>query len=400
MVGLLFAGFGLSALALEDNRVWIALLGLLALLSLPACWHRRHQLLSPADLWPLAALLAWPLVLKLLRLWHGGLDRLSTYSWYFLAALLIVPLLRLSRPSRLLIVGSLSLGALAAFPLALWQVLVEDMPRAGGHWHFIVFGNLALLLGVLPLFALRAPWMTPAGRVLVLAGAVAGLLVSWLSASRGGWLALPLLLGVAAGLELRPLWQQQRRLLLGVLGGGLLLAALAGTSVAERFAEGWNDLQQYQAGQVETSLGMRLEMWQVALDMAAERPLLGAGPAAFHQQLLARVQQGHISPRLTEFLHAHNDFLDALISGGIPRLLALLALYLLPLVFFLRRWHTAGDDRVFALMGALAIGCMMIFGLSESMLFHPVTHRVLAMLLALCLGMLLPPASPQDTPNA
>lgn len=394
-VEVLLVLIGASALSTESAcRRWIALLTTVAVLCLPRLWRERQRLYAAVDAVPLAALGLWPLCLGVLALWHGdGLDVTTDNSWLFLAAIGIALLLRWVRPNPAVVMAALAIGAAAAGGIALLEVELGGIPRAAGHWHFIVFGNLSLLLGILPLFALRSPWLGRGYRELVLIGALGGMAASVLSGSRGGWVALPLVVLVAVLTQCKPMWGNDRRLAWLLVAGGLLSAMAVAPTVVGRFAQAQQDLQDYSRGQVETSMGMRLVMWRVALDMLPAVPLQGVGRAGFHEKLVELAKQGKIIPRMTEFRHTHNELLDAYVSGGAIKLLALLLLYAMPLVYFLRKYRYAGEFQVFALAGALTIGCMMIFGLSEVMFSHTVTNRVYPLLLAVCVGML--PARPK-----
>lgn len=389
-VEVLLVLIGASALSTESAcRRWIALLTTLAVVFLPRLWRERRKLLAATDAWPALALGFWTLSLGVLAIAHGGsLDISTDNSWLFLAALLIALLLRWTRPNPAVVMAALSIGAAAAGGIALLEVELGQLPRAAGHWHFIVFGNLSLLLGVLPLFALRSAWLGRGYRELVMLGAIGGITASVLSGSRGGWVALPLILLVAALTQFKRPWRQGRRLGLLVAALGLLAVLVAAPTMLARFAQARQDLQDYRNGQVETSMGMRFVMWQVARDMLPSVPLQGVGKDGFHEKLVELAKQGKISPRMTEFRHAHNELLDAYVSGGPLKLLALLLVYAMPLVYFLRKYRYAGEFQVFALAGALTIGCMMIFGLSEVMFSHTVTNRLYPLLIGVCMGML------------
>jgi len=76
--------------------------------------------------------------------------------------------------------------------------------------------------------------------------------------------------------------------------------------------------------------GARLLLWRDSLRMATRHPLLGYGPETFTAQFPPFVSV-ELSEAHPDFYHEspHNMFLDALVSRGIPGLLALLALCVL-----------------------------------------------------------------------
>ena len=69
------------------------------------------------------------------------------------------------------------------------------------------------------------------------------------------------------------------------------------------------------------------------------------------------------------YTNAHNDYLDALVKRGIPGLLALLALFLVPLSLFARVLRDGpATARPFALGGVVLCTCYIIFGLTTTSL--------------------------------
>jgi len=161
-----------------------------------------------------------------------------------------------------------------------------------------------------------------------------------LTGSRGGWLALPaafVLLAAARRHALLP-----RRLVLGVpvLACALALAAYAvpQTGVHARVAVGVEDVQRYLAGSpVATSIGVRLDLWKAGLRLAAEHPWRGLDTPAYKRRMHEWVAAGELSAAVfapPEPPHMHNDALQALVTRGMPGLLAWAGILLLPFLFF------------------------------------------------------------------
>ena len=92
-----------------------------------------------------------------------------------------------------------------------------------------------------------------------------GLTGSLLSGSRGGWILLPLILGVWCWLHRH--WFNRKAKVGAALLAGLLLALvlLPQTGVIHRLEQGKPDLVKYfDGGHRNSSLGMRLQLWQSA----------------------------------------------------------------------------------------------------------------------------------------
>ena len=170
---------------------WLAPLSLLLIALL--AWRHGAAPLSPAGpLWCAAALLLGLGAAELAAgLWHGEL----ALAWpTVLAALLaaaVGPAVCRLRPALAWWWGGLALAAIGNGLWALWQAGVEGARRANGHGEVnaILFGNLALLSGLLCLAGLGWAWQQESRRrwlVALLLGAAGGLLASALSGTRGG----------------------------------------------------------------------------------------------------------------------------------------------------------------------------------------------------------------------
>ncbi|MCH4562908.1 O-antigen ligase family protein [Halomonas sp. EGI 63088] len=394
LAGMALAFFGLGFLVLPWWALAIVplLLGLAALLSgeRPPLPFPRRQ-----DRWVMAVLLCYGLSWVIAGPWHDeGLRGLKEAAPVWLALLALVALSRL-RVSSAWLWGGVAAGSLATGGWAVWQRLVENASRVNGHepLHAILFGNLGLLAGLICLAGLcwafgreqRRRWM-----LLLAVGGLAGLMTSALSGSRGGWVGLPLALWVlyrGYGPRLAPRWR--------LAGFGLLVLLVAGlyvtpqTGVERRVDNAVASLEEYLAGDPEmTSVSARVEMWQGAMRLIAERPLVGWGARGYRQAMRDRGAAGLQHPALGRFWHAHNDLLDAWAKRGLPGLLTLLALYLVPLWLFLGGIRSAARERrALAMAGILLPVAFLGFGLTYSFLAYPAGGLVYGLLLAILWGL-------------
>lgn len=253
----------------------------------------------------------------------------------------------------------------------------------------ITFGNLALLLGVLAWLSMgwrltRSAFEMP---VKLLAGG-AGLAASFVSQSRGGWVAVPVLL-----IALLLVWRGHLRIKLAVLGSGcVLLGALYGGSdmVQERVTQATTELSDYAEGhRDDSSIGLRMQFWRASVDMFAQHPWTGVGPQNIRSEFQARAAMGKLNEAAAAYTHSHNDVLWAMASLGIPGVLALLGIYLAPLAVFLRAAREREREICVAgCMGVCLVVGYMVFGLTEAMFAITMNAAfyagMTAILLALC----------------
>ena len=197
-------------------------------------------------------------------------------------------------------------------------------------------GNMGMLFGLISLVALFAvsgrSW-----RVLAFIGFAGGVVLSVLSGSRGGWLALVISLFTltfvffkfARKMEFRILVFVQLILLFGLI---LFWDYLP---IQGRVMQAIHDMQRYADGSINTSVGYRLELWKVSYYAFLEKPLLGWGWTNFnaaHQY----VMQAGLVDKTRLFGHPHNQFLLFLVETGLFGMLALLAFLLWPLLVAIR----------------------------------------------------------------
>ena len=367
------AGFlgGLVALPL-GYAVFAALIVVLALPG--ALLPRGDARLCPDDRWLLLALLLFGLHL-VLDAWRSGVpvghQTASTLPWWPLAAALVLVGWRRFPPAGVALWWGAAFGALAACGIVLvrWLALGVDRVHVPGI-NAIPFGNLSLVLGVLSLvWALRRAQMP----LLFGAAALAGLVASLLSGTRGGWVTLPVVavvLFLCQGAEIRRLWSAwllPARLL--TVAGVALFAAFAVWQVLPRAIALVDDLRGYVGQDVtHTSAGLRLDMWHAAWTLFLQKPLLGWGEGAMMPELRRLIAAGELNEQARYFgFQLHSDVLDTLARRGLLGLITLLLMYAVPLAGFVRRLRCADVDvRTFALAGTLVVLMFAGFGLTQS----------------------------------
>ncbi len=312
----------------------------------------------------------------------------------FLLAIPVLLLLRSFPPLPYFFWSGTGIGAISSGLYGVWQVFSVSGMRAAGHTNPIQFGNISMLLGVLCLAGLgwaatdrrSAFW-----RVLMSCGMFFGLLGSLLSGSRGSWISLLVALP-AAYFCYGGAWS--RRHMAAATASILLLfsvlLAVPQLPMETRIKLAVTESQDYfYSGTSTTSVGARLEMWRAGMLLVPEHPWLGWGKDGYVQREDHLVQAGKIRLIPGEHNHLHNEYLDALVKRGLAGLVALLALYLVPLILFAR--HVRDNNRAvrpYAVAGVLLIVCYMTFGLTQSFLTHNNGVMTLAFMLVILWSLL------------
>ncbi|MDR3097281.1 MAG: O-antigen ligase family protein [Paraburkholderia sp.] len=393
----------LLALGPATNLVWRGGTGycffLLLAFALHGAYAHRHDRSYFAPWreyrWYTAAMLA-PLVVVVLQQLLFGYWAPHQFDALSRLALALPIFLLLSRlPSRnLTVVGwGCALGALAA---SAW-VFVDrppggwnDADRLSNYYtNAIPFGDTALLFAFLAVFTFG--WdrkARPLALIVKLAALVAGGFVSYLSGTRGGWIAVPvfaLLLGVQYG------WFSHWKRVVVTL---VLLAAAGGAlfstnGIRHRVADAGSDFALMQRGDKDTSVGLRLQLWNASVTLFERHPVYGVGKGHLKEALGDLAQHGEASPQIVNE-RAHSDFFSAIAEMGAVGAATLFLFYFGTSVYFWRACRAADPVIRTAACSGLAISfSTILFGLTIDVLVPIQVVVLIALLTAVFLAIIV-----------
>ena len=309
-----------------------------------------------------------------------------------LAAATVMITVLACRPSRKAFWWGLIAGAVAGACFSVYQRWGMGLDRPGGLINSITFGDIVLCMGLMCL----AGALDFKGRQAVWPGlgALAGLIGSIATGTRGGWIAVvfAVLLFVKYGHFLRGRFR--KALALSVLA--LLVASyfVPQTGARERIEQGISDVQTYfGGGNTYTNVGVRFELWTAAGQLIELHPWRGASPGQVKSELATLVQQGKVHPYVMESEHFHNDIMQVLVYGGVIGLVVWFGTLLAPFLFFLRilNTHESASSGVIApaLAGMLLVLGYFSFGLTEVIFWSVRSTMFYALMLFLLMGLCL-----------
>ena len=281
-----------------------------------------------------------------------------------------------TKPNARLLWYGLSAGALVcgvyAVGAGLWQADPSEF-RLDTHW--ILFGDLALALGVMAFAGLgelkrihRVLWILPVAALL------SGVLAAVLSGTRGAWIAIPAL-AIVLSFHHRHRWKRMPAMLriagaFAVIALGLIVYSTPQTGVRQRVQATVIEVSDFlDEDRALTAPDNRLDMWQAAWRMFAAEPLFGVGLGRYADHAATYAAQGEMNLAAARYSHPHSEYLSSMASRGIPGLFVLAALWLVPLGWHLR-WMKEGDERraALGLAGVLLVTAYAHFGLTEAIL--------------------------------
>ncbi|MDH5201997.1 MAG: O-antigen ligase family protein [Nitrospirota bacterium] len=124
--------------------------------------------------------------------------------------------------------------------------------------------------------------------------------------------------------------------------------------VQSRFLKAKEDVVLYTQGNVNTSIGLRFHMWEIAVSEMKKNPILGIGTAGFKKSWELHKKD----PALPFFDHPHNSFLYMMVSFGIVGLVAFCSLLFIMLKRGWKCRDSAPGFAVFAFTGVFIIGSL------------------------------------------
>jgi O-antigen ligase len=323
----------------------------------------------------LAALFVGAVAAKLVRGEFDYLD-LNSPARFLLASLLLLYF----TAKRIRFVGVFA----AVVPLATPAVLLAAFlsPRSPfssdgrlttSFVDYNTLGSYAVILSFMSLLTLdalgrRSPWQ----RTLVFAGVACGLVVTVLASSRSGWIAI---------LPLAALWVllRWRRGWTPIVWQGLALLAIGGLvaimlpNVSDRLLIVIDEVRSWIDGSNPlTSVGDRLTMWMMSIDLYGARPLAGYGWPGVQAELIRPEYALAVSPRVVHLLAysgPHSDLLMMALSHGVFGIAAYAALLFVPASFFWRRLaRSTGESRLACELGLCLVVGVFFCGLFNEML--------------------------------
>ncbi len=159
-----------------------------------------------------------------------------------------------------------------------------------------------------------------------------------------------------------------------VLGAGIVVGR------ASSLLADWRDLA---GGDLGSSLGLRVGLWRIGIDLIAENPVVGYGP----QWARDLIRDGFRERfgMTVDFSHFHNGFLTAWIESGlagVAALFAVLAVAAANAVTVLKRSRAPTEIFGAALL-AITVMTYVVHGMTGLMIGHDIPDAVLVMLLIL-----------------
>lgn len=286
-------------------------------------------------------------------------DSLGVDIRYLLAVPLYLMLRNYPHAWRWLLAG-LPLAALYVLGQAYYEVVELGKFRADGVYSPNLFGPVAALVALWLLASWhywgRLRWLLP----VFIAAALWAVIMS---GSRGAYLGV-IAMGLVWSLyRFRGWW---RLLPVAVFLLAPLLAYQVSDRMSQRVATAVNEVGTYfdhlEQGKTENTNGtaIRFEMWRAGWLVLKDNPILGAGWGNYTKAVKPYVSENGLSPYVLNHDHAHNAYVEVLMSLGLAGFIALLGMFFYPLYYFAKTYTLAPDSAMFGMLHVIGIAVFSV----------------------------------------
>jgi O-antigen ligase len=259
----------------------------------------------------------------------------------------------------------------------------------------ITYADLSLLLAflvlaTLPMDSLRIKSML----ILKAVAAFAGIFVSVMYEARGGWIAIPVLAAILLHQYFKTYalkFSIRNAFIVATLVVAVGAVFLALPKVHERVQMANSDIEQFYSGvNRDTSIGYRFQLYRMAIDIWQENWKFGIqkrkGRLGNVPEIKEYIEQGKASDWILTTWHVHDEMLQQLLFKGIFGALSVLGLYLLPLIFYLKKIIKENSSNVYAHCGLMVVALFAIAGLTEPFFASISPVNLYVVLTALCMA--------------
>jgi O-antigen ligase len=146
----------------------------------------------------------------------------------------------------------------------------------------------------------------------------------------------------------------------------------------KRFADVGSEMSTYNSKtDAHGAVRERMEMWHTAGHAFVDHPLAGVGVDQFGVYVREQIADGHANPAIAQYVHPHNEYLEAAATGGVPGLLITLAVFLVPMGYFVRHALHARDSEIIpASVGVATVGMYVLCALTDNVFYRAMPHSL------------------------
>lgn len=287
----------------------------------------------------------------------------------------LIPLLNAAKIDYRYLLAAFLISSILLLCMAGYDKYILGYQRAGKDINALQFGAIAIAIASVALAFTATFTQKPLRNfylIILICTAAGGLLAGILSQSRGSIIAIPISLILIGALYLPRLNLNKTKATLAI-GVVLLLgsALIYNSSVMERFQKSIDNAVSFSQGsRTNTSSGIRLGLWKVALEAGLTAPVIGMGQQDFVDYKNKQVKLGHYGRELRKFDNSHNTYANAFARRGLIGLSAVILFLGFPIYFGIKAWRREPQNIAPYAVGLTAFGCVFfISNITQEIIF-------------------------------
>ncbi|HIP62199.1 MAG TPA: O-antigen ligase family protein, partial [Sulfurovum sp.] len=292
---------------------------------------------------------------------------LSRKILFMTAPFVAIALYQAHIPLKYMLVG-IKVGTITIGTIVILQYLLGyGSTRLSGMFNPNTFGDLATLLTLFSIVNVKVESYKEFSFSLVALSF--GVTAIVMANSLGATLSFGILLFMYALLMHVFMPHNRMRSWIAVLVGIIAFASIFSSigMMQKRIDTAQIHAQQWKEGNdSRSSVGVRLEMYTLGLEAFKDSPWIGYG--YYNANVVAsRYANEDAREKIAGYSHLHNEFLTNMVSAGVIGLVALLLLFGVPLVVFIRAFEQESTF-AYAMMGVLLVIGYAVLGMTHGML--------------------------------
>lgn len=362
------------------------ILAIMARKHLSSAWRENAAVLTPLAL----SVMAFMVVCVGSKLFHDTpwnvLDNPSRAVLAVVCCWVIVS----TSPNAERLWRSITIALIVALAVVIFQKVIQHSSRPSAWTQAIAFANMVAALALVG-FARPGEGRAVQREAWLNIACAAGILM--LNGTRGA--AVAMLVTAVPMLLIRYRRFTIRKFLTAVatvvvLGTGAYF--VPGSPVSQRLDQAVLQVREFQKGNIETDVGVRLKVWEIGGEYFLDHPWSGAGVGQFAKILHTSSFCQQTNSLACELEHAHNDVVEAAATMGLMGLLTTLALFLVPAGLFARALRISVRHRSDCGVGLSGAGlgvvmASLISGLTQVTTAHQANIVFYAGIIGLLLGL-------------
>ncbi|WP_415889977.1 O-antigen ligase family protein [Neptuniibacter sp. SY11_33] len=285
----------------------------------------------------------------------------------------LIPLLNATRLNTRNLIGAFIAGSAFLLLSAAYDTYILDYGRAGSDINAIQFSAIAIGIATAALaLVIRVKNAKPTFLITLIFLATGGLWAGLLSQSKGSIIAIPIaafLIGLLYLSEFKVGKLAAAMITIAIIA--LSATVIYNSSIMGRFQKSIENTIAFDAGtKTNTSSGIRLAQWKLALEAGNKSPILGMGYSAFIDYKNQAVLTGRYGQELLKFDNSHNAYANAFARRGVIGLLAVIIFLGFPIYIGLQIWRQKQKELAPFAVALSSFGCVFfIANITQEVIF-------------------------------